>query len=81
MSKLKVGTLFSGIGSFEWALERLKIEYDVVFACDNGDVNIDVENYDELLAKSKKMSTIAEMREFEKDLYSSTKKTNFVLNM
>ena len=31
---LKVGTLFSGIGAFEHALERLSIKHKIVFACD-----------------------------------------------
>jgi DNA (cytosine-5)-methyltransferase 1 len=32
---LKVGTLFSGIGAFEHALDRLSIKHKIVFACDN----------------------------------------------
>lgn len=32
--KLKVGTLFSGIGAFEHALQRLNIEHEIAFACD-----------------------------------------------
>ena len=31
---LKVGTLFSGIGAFEHALDRLGINHKIVFACD-----------------------------------------------
>jgi DNA (cytosine-5)-methyltransferase 1 len=31
---LKVGTLFSGIGAFEHALDRLSIKHKIVFACD-----------------------------------------------
>jgi DNA (cytosine-5)-methyltransferase 1 len=31
---LKVGTLFSGIGAFEHALDRLLIKHKIVFACD-----------------------------------------------
>jgi DNA (cytosine-5)-methyltransferase 1 len=31
---IKVGTLFSGIGAFEHALDRLGIEHKIVFACD-----------------------------------------------
>tara|TARA_Y100000590_G_scaffold68331_1_gene74460 strand:- start:5267 stop:6352 length:1086 start_codon:yes stop_codon:yes gene_type:complete len=31
---LKVGTLFSGIGSFEHALDRLNIKHKIMFACD-----------------------------------------------
>jgi len=34
-TRLKVGTLFSGIGAFEHALQRLNIPHDIVFACDN----------------------------------------------
>lgn len=34
MKKLKVGTLFSGIGSFEHALGRMNIEHELIFASD-----------------------------------------------
>lgn len=37
---LKVGTVFSGIGAVEHALERLNIPFEIEFACDNGDVDI-----------------------------------------
>lgn len=37
---LKLATVFSGIGAIEHALQRMNIEYEIVFACDNGDVNI-----------------------------------------
>ncbi len=33
--KLNVATVFSGIGAFEHALERMKIEHEIIFACDN----------------------------------------------
>lgn len=36
---LKLATVFSGIGSIEHALERLRIPYKCVFACDNGNVS------------------------------------------
>ena len=62
MSKLKVGTLFSGIGSFEWALKRLDVDYEVVFACDNGDVDIEVDSYENLLNKSKQTDSVVEMK-------------------
>jgi len=35
--KLKIGTLFSGIGAFEHALQRLNIEQEIIFACDIDD--------------------------------------------
>jgi len=37
---IKLATVFSGIGAIEHALDRMKIENEIVFACDNGDVNI-----------------------------------------
>jgi DNA (cytosine-5)-methyltransferase 1 len=33
--KIKIATLFSGIGAVEQAFERLKIDHDIIFACDN----------------------------------------------
>lgn len=36
-NKLKIGTLFSGIGAFEHALAQLKIPHEILFACDNGE--------------------------------------------
>lgn len=37
---LKVATVFSGIGAIEHALKRANIEHEIIFACDNGDVDI-----------------------------------------
>lgn len=37
---LKLATVFSGIGAIEHALQRMNIDHKIVFACDNGDVNI-----------------------------------------
>jgi DNA (cytosine-5)-methyltransferase 1 len=34
MKKIKVGSDFSGVGAFDQALNRLKIEYETIFACD-----------------------------------------------
>ena len=34
---IKLATVFSGIGAVEHALERLKIPYEIVFDCDNGE--------------------------------------------
>ena len=33
--KIRIATLFSGIGAVEQAFERLKIDHEIVFACDN----------------------------------------------
>lgn len=36
---LKLATVFSGIGAVEHALDRMGIPYELVFACDSGDIN------------------------------------------
>ncbi|MBO7594594.1 MAG: DNA (cytosine-5-)-methyltransferase [Salinivirgaceae bacterium] len=43
-----MATIFSGIGSIEQALKRLGIEYEIVFACDNGDVELNMLDGEEL---------------------------------
>ena len=37
---IRLATVFSGIGAIEHALDRMGIENIIVFACDNGDVDI-----------------------------------------
>ena len=37
---IRLATVFSGIGAIEHALERMQLEHEIVFACDNGDVEI-----------------------------------------
>ena len=37
---IKLATCFSGIGAIEHALNRMGIDNKIVFACDNGDVDI-----------------------------------------
>ena len=51
---MRLATVFSGIGSIEQALRRLGKDYEIVFACDNGDVEFnllsgeDLEDYTRL---------------------------------
>lgn len=40
MKILKIGTVFSGIGSPEQALKRLNIPHKIEFACDNGELEL-----------------------------------------
>jgi DNA (cytosine-5)-methyltransferase 1 len=47
--KLKVATVFSGIGAAEFALKRLHIPHEIVFACDNGEIDF-IESEDEIKA-------------------------------
>ena len=37
---IRLATCFSGIGAIEHALNRMGIDNEIVFACDNGDVDI-----------------------------------------
>ena len=75
---IKLATAFSGIGAIEQALERLNIDYELEFACDNGDIEIDVDS-DKELKKIRKMKTIQEKREYVDNLYmANSRKHNFV---
>ena len=38
--KIRLGTLFSGIGAIEQAFIKLNIDHKIVFACDNGEREI-----------------------------------------
>lgn len=76
--KIKLATAFSGIGAIEQAFKRLNIDHEIVFACDNGDVIIDV-NTDEELNNIRKLKTAKEKREYVANLYKKlSRKTNFV---
>ena len=46
---IRLGTLFSGIGSIEYALKELGIEYEIEFACDNGEVKLEKKSIDKKL--------------------------------
>ena len=37
---IRLATVFSGIGAIEHALRRMNIDCEIVFACDNGDIEI-----------------------------------------
>ncbi len=58
---IRLATVFSGIGAIEHALDRMGIDSKIVFACDNGDVNIldkDVGmNLDDIGAELKSLET------------------------
>ena len=58
---IKLATVFSGIGAIEHALDRMQLEHEIVFACDNGDVElempkvrIDIDSIEKELAVLKK---------------------------
>lgn len=37
---IRLATVFSGIGAIEHALDRMELDHEIVFACDNGEVDI-----------------------------------------
>ena len=78
MRKIRLATVFSGIGAIEQAFIKEKINFDIVFACDNGERIInqskdEIDKYSEI----RKYSCI-EKQNYVKELYAKTKKTNFV---
>ena len=77
-TKIKLATLFSGIGAIEQALIRNKTPYEVAFACDNGDVEIDYD-YNEEISKIRSMGSKLEKKQYVDNLYTSrSKKQNYV---
>lgn len=75
---IKLATLFSGIGAIEQAFIQKGLEKEIIFACDNGDIEIDID-YEEELKKVRKMNSIKEKKEYVENLYhTKSRKTNFV---
>ena len=78
MKKIRLATTFSGIGAIEWAFKRLNIPHDIVFACDNGNIELDFDSSAEL-TKIKSLASAKEKKTYVDSIYASkTKKTNFV---
>lgn len=73
---LRLGTVFSGIGAVEHALDRLGIPYEIAFACDNGERRLKTD-YDTILATTEGMSN-AEKNKYLTDLYNIESGNNFV---
>ena len=60
---IKLATAFSGIGAIEQALIRLDMEHKILFACDNGDVEIEIDA-DKELEKVKTLKSEKEKRDY-----------------
>lgn len=74
---LRLATVFSGIGAIEHALERMNIPYEIVFACDNGDIELDMSE-EEIKANLANISDPQDKKLFIDQLYANSRKTNFV---
>lgn len=75
---IRLATVFSGIGAIEHALQRMQLENEIVFACDNGDVSILTKkidmNIDEIGNELKALSKIIKKIQFNdevEDLYKN----------
>lgn len=78
MSKLRVATVFSGIGAIEFALKRLNVEHEVVFACDNGEREVDID-YSKELPIVKSLDGPIAKRDYVQQLYlQKTKSKNYM---
>ncbi len=73
---LKMATVFSGIGSPEWALKRAGIDYKIVFACDNGEREL--KETKEEISKAMEGLLDKEKKYFIDNLYDKTGKQNFM---
>lgn len=73
-----LATVFSGIGAIEQAFVRLNIPHNVLFACDNGDRNIDID-YNSALQHIRSLPTPTSKKNYVEELYSRySRQTNFV---
>lgn len=77
-NKIRIATVFSGIGAIEQALLKMKLPYEIVFACDNGEREIE-QSYEEIIEYSKKNQlSNAKINKYVKELYSQTNKPNYM---
>ncbi len=74
---IKLATVFSGIGAVEWALKRLGKDHEIVFACDNGEIDLQV-NEDEFREYIKSLPTKEAQKKAIDDLLLTSRKANFV---
>lgn len=78
MKKIRLATVFSGIGAIEQAFKRLHIDHEIVFACDNGEIVIDYDAEKERQIVCS-LNGPEEKRKYVDNLYASkVRKTNFV---
>lgn len=74
---IKLATVFSGIGAVEWALKRLNIDYEIVFACDNGEIDLGIDEL-EFREKIKECKTLKEQKDLVDEVLKTKKRKNFV---
>lgn len=66
---IRLATVFSGIGAIEHAINRMGLENEIVFACDNGDIDILSKEIDENISSIK--SEISNLKKIIKNIKDS----------
>lgn len=75
---IRLATVFSGIGAVEWAIKRLNLDHEIVFACDNGEREIEY-NIEEERRKVFSMNGYNEKKQYVDNLYAKhTSSKNYV---
>ena len=74
---LQLGTVFSGIGAIEHALERLSLPHSIAFACDNGNIELDIER-EEIEERLLTFASFKDKKNYIDELYRKKKRKNFV---
>lgn len=76
---IKVATVFSGIGAAEQALKQINKDFEIIFACDNGEryLKESAEDISKILKKYPK----ARREEILREIYDRTGKENNVKNL
>lgn len=77
MKDINIGTVFSGIGAPEHALIKMGYKPNILFACDNGEIEIN-KSFDDLVKMIKKYASNNQQNEYIKKIYRDTGKTNYV---
>lgn len=75
-NRLQIATVFSGIGAAEFALKRLGIPHDIVFACDNGEIDLSKPD-DEIFEELKNIESLEERKALVRS-YIPPRRTNAV---
>lgn len=73
---IKIATVFSGIGAPEFALRRLNINHSVVFACDNGEIDL-TEDEEKVKTNLTQITDYSEKKKYIDSLIPP-RRTNFV---
>ncbi len=76
INMIKLATLFSGIGAIEQTLKKMGIKYKIIFACDNGEREVYISDYDMSLID--KFKSNKEKQVLINKYYSNLKKINFM---